>query len=85
MHLHDPTDPQSVLDLLTLRRDVMFLEYDMAVRSSMADTFLATGNIQAYKVRLHLSYNLGLSSHLLLSWLALSIDYTCILLRSYMY
>ncbi|GFS24937.1 coiled-coil domain-containing protein 162-like, partial [Elysia marginata] len=49
IHLHDPTDPQSVLDLLTLRRDVMFLEYDMAVRSSMADTFLATGNIQAYK------------------------------------
>ena len=55
MHLHDPMDPQSVLDLLTLRRDVMFLEYDMAVRSSMADTFLATGNIQAYKVKLYLS------------------------------
>lgn len=49
-NLPDPTDPQSVVDLLTLRRDVMFLEFDTAVRNSMADTFLSTGNLQAFKV-----------------------------------
>jgi len=43
-------DPQSVSQLLSLRRDVLFLEFDVAVRHSVRDTFLATGNIPAYKV-----------------------------------
>jgi len=45
------TDPQSVGQLLTLRRDVLFLEFDVAVRHSVCNTFLSTGNISAYKVR----------------------------------
>jgi len=44
------TDPQSVGQLLALRRDVLFLEFDVAVRHSVRDTFLATGNVPAYKV-----------------------------------
>ncbi|XP_012939634.1 uncharacterized protein LOC101845475 [Aplysia californica] len=48
-NLPEPTDPQLVLDLLNLRRDVMFLEFDTAVRTCMADTFLSTGNMQAYE------------------------------------
>lgn len=44
------TDPQSVAEFLSLRRDVMFLEFDTAVRHSMSDTFLSTGNLQAFKV-----------------------------------
>ena len=45
-----PTSPRMVADFMALRRDVMFLEFDTAVRHSMADTFLSTGNVQAYKV-----------------------------------
>jgi len=48
-------DPQSVSQLLSLRRDVLFLEFDVAVRHSVRDTFLATGNIPAYKVLLSLT------------------------------
>lgn len=44
------TEPQTVAEFMRLRRDVMFLEFDTAVRHCMADTFLSTGNIQAYKV-----------------------------------
>ncbi|XP_053377209.1 uncharacterized protein LOC123529723 isoform X3 [Mercenaria mercenaria] len=44
-----PTDPAKVSEFMNLRRDVMFLEFDTAVRHCMADTFLSTGNIQAYK------------------------------------
>lgn len=49
-HLPVKTDPQSVGQLLALRRDVLFLEFDIAVRHSVRDTFLATGNVPAYKV-----------------------------------
>lgn len=48
-NLMHPTDPREVSQFMTLRRDVMFLEFDTAVRHCMADTFLSTGNIQAYK------------------------------------
>ncbi|KAL8592207.1 hypothetical protein ACOMHN_030882 [Nucella lapillus] len=47
--LADPTDPGLVQDLLWLRRDVLFLEFDTAVRHCMTDTFLSTGNLQAFK------------------------------------
>ena len=49
-NLPHSTEPRSVAEFMTLRRDVMFLEFDTAVRHCMADTFLSTGNIQAYKV-----------------------------------
>jgi len=51
------TDPQSVGQLLTLRRDVLFLEFDVAVRHSVRETFLATGNVSAYKVHYHQTNN----------------------------
>jgi len=44
------TDPQSVGQLLALRRDLLFLEFDVAIRHSVSDTFLATGNVSAFKV-----------------------------------
>ena len=52
------TDPQSVGQLLALRRDVLFLEFDVAVRHSVRDTFLATGNVPAYKVYFIVSFAL---------------------------
>ncbi|KAL5014657.1 hypothetical protein ScPMuIL_008927 [Solemya velum] len=47
--LPNPQDPKAVSDLLTLRKDVMFLEFDTAVRHCMRDTFLSTGNTVAFK------------------------------------
>jgi len=44
------TDAESVGQLLSMRRDVLFLEFDVTVRHSVRDTFLARGNIPAYKV-----------------------------------
>ena len=38
---------------IQLRRDVMYLTMDTAVRHSMRDTFLASGNSHAYQVRMH--------------------------------
>jgi hypothetical protein len=49
-NLPHSTDPHQVSEFMALRRDVMFLELDTAVRHCMADTFLSTGNVQAYKV-----------------------------------
>ena len=51
-HLDISSDPAQVCQLLMLRRDVMFLEYDTAVRHAMRDTFLATKNTAAYNVSL---------------------------------
>ncbi|XP_048257717.1 uncharacterized protein LOC124151794 isoform X2 [Haliotis rufescens] len=48
-NLPDPTNPGTVVEFLTLRRDVMFLEFDTAVRHYMADTFLSTGNQQGFQ------------------------------------
>ncbi|KAK6176827.1 hypothetical protein SNE40_015054 [Patella caerulea] len=47
-NLPTPSDPQAVAEFLALRRDVMFLEFDTAVRHSMVDTFISTGNIPAF-------------------------------------
>lgn len=47
--LSNPTDPVIVGEFLTLRRDVMFLEFDTAIRHCMINTFLSTGNITAMK------------------------------------
>ncbi|XP_076118208.1 uncharacterized protein LOC143085614 isoform X2 [Mytilus galloprovincialis] len=47
--LSGPTDPVTVGEFLSLRRDVMFLELDTAIRHCMINTFLSTGNITAMK------------------------------------
>ncbi|XP_022108314.1 uncharacterized protein LOC110988792 isoform X2 [Acanthaster planci] len=47
-HLDNPTDPQEVADFLSLRRDVLFLEYDATMRHSLRETFLSMGNHLAY-------------------------------------
>ena len=49
-NLKDRTRPDKVGSFLVLRRDVMFLEFDAAVRHCMRETFLATSNVPAYKV-----------------------------------
>lgn len=45
--LPNPTDPAAVSRFLVLRRDVMFLTVDTAIRHSMRDTFLSSGNTAA--------------------------------------
>ncbi|XP_078341998.1 uncharacterized protein LOC111108050 isoform X2 [Crassostrea virginica] len=47
-NLPHPTDPRTIADFLCMRRDVMFLEFDTAVRHCMMDTFLSTGNAQSF-------------------------------------
>ncbi|XP_061178732.1 uncharacterized protein LOC133187394 [Saccostrea echinata] len=47
-NLPHPTDPRTIADFLAMRRDVMFLEFDTAVRHCMMDTFLSTGNVQSF-------------------------------------
>ncbi|XP_072026117.1 uncharacterized protein [Amphiura filiformis] len=47
--LENPTDPHQVADYLTLRRDVLFLEFDTSMRHSLCDTLLSTGNIPGYR------------------------------------
>jgi hypothetical protein len=54
--LDKKTSPEAVAKFLSLRRDVMFLEFDAAVRHSMRDTFLATNNKRAYDVSFILSF-----------------------------
>ena len=49
-NLPHPTDPRTIADFLYMRRDVMFLEFDKAVRHCMMDTFLSTGNAQSFHV-----------------------------------
>lgn len=49
-NLPHPTDPRTIADFLAMRRDVMFLEFDTAVRHCMMDTFLSTGNAQSFHV-----------------------------------
>ena len=49
-NLINPLDPGTVAKFLQLRRDVMFLTMDTAVRHSMRDTFLASNNSHAYQV-----------------------------------
>nr|XP_040139111.1 uncharacterized protein LOC101969599 isoform X5 [Ictidomys tridecemlineatus] len=46
--LKSPQDPTQVAQALLLRRDVMFLQFDAAVRH-LIRTFLAAGNIPAYQ------------------------------------
>ncbi|MBN3311102.1 CC162 protein, partial [Amia calva] len=47
--LCDPTSPLEVGRLLHLRRDVMFLQFDAAVRHLIREAFLSAGNTAAYQ------------------------------------
>lgn len=64
-NLPHPTDPRTVADFLAMRRDVMFLEFDTAVRHCMMDTFLSTGNVQSFHVSTHLPPN-GVHAHMVI-------------------
>ncbi|XP_068933437.1 uncharacterized protein [Petaurus breviceps papuanus] len=47
--LQNPQDPNQVAQLLMIRREVMFLQFDAAVRHLIRGTFLLAGNISAYQ------------------------------------
>ncbi|TPP55846.1 Coiled-coil domain-containing protein [Fasciola gigantica] len=48
--LPDPAEPEQVISLLCQRRDCMFLQFDVCLRSVLGETFLAAGNQEAYQV-----------------------------------
>ncbi|XP_053138734.1 coiled-coil domain-containing protein 162-like [Hemicordylus capensis] len=47
--LQNPSDPNKVAQILNMHREVMFLQFDAAVRHSMRETFLSSGNVFAYQ------------------------------------
>ncbi|THD24003.1 Transmembrane protein [Fasciola hepatica] len=47
--LPDPAEPEQVISLLCQRRDCMFLQFDVCLRSVLGETFLAAGNQEAYQ------------------------------------
>ncbi|XP_033619330.1 LOW QUALITY PROTEIN: uncharacterized protein Ccdc162p [Fukomys damarensis] len=47
--LQDPRDPAQVAQALLLRREVLFLQFDGAVRHLVRKRFLAAGNVPAYQ------------------------------------
>ncbi|GAB1600133.1 hypothetical protein Ahia01_000290800, partial [Argonauta hians] len=46
--LPSPSNPYQVIDFLEARRDIVYLEFDIAVRSTIRETFLLSGNKAAY-------------------------------------
>ncbi|XP_006840054.1 PREDICTED: coiled-coil domain-containing protein 162-like [Chrysochloris asiatica] len=48
-NLQSPQDPNQVAQALLLRKEVMFLQFDAAVRHLIRTTFLAAGNVSAYQ------------------------------------
>uniref|UniRef100_A0A8C8S497 Coiled-coil domain-containing protein 162 n=1 Tax=Pelusios castaneus TaxID=367368 RepID=A0A8C8S497_9SAUR len=47
--LQDPLDPNKVAQLLIMRREVMFLQFDATVRHLLREVYLSSGNILAYQ------------------------------------
>ncbi|OXB67983.1 hypothetical protein ASZ78_006619, partial [Callipepla squamata] len=47
--LQNPQDPSEVAQLLAAHRDVMFLQFDAAIRHRLRETFLSSGNVSAYQ------------------------------------
>ncbi|KAJ8399407.1 hypothetical protein AAFF_G00411190 [Aldrovandia affinis] len=47
--LEDPSSPMAVGHLLQLRREVLFLQFDAAVRQRIRETFLSSGDCTAYQ------------------------------------
>ncbi|XP_071476027.1 uncharacterized protein [Diadema antillarum] len=48
-NMDDPLNPEQVADFLSLRRDVLFLEFDSSVRYTLRDTLLSTKNVGGYR------------------------------------
>ncbi|XP_051881404.1 coiled-coil domain-containing protein 162-like [Pristis pectinata] len=48
-NLENPRDPATVAKFLVLKRDVMFLQFDAAVRHSVREVFLSAGNVAAFE------------------------------------
>ncbi|CAH8579079.1 unnamed protein product [Schistosoma curassoni] len=46
--LPNSADPEQIIQLLTLRRETMFLKFDLCIRNILGETFLAAGNEDAY-------------------------------------
>uniref|UniRef100_A0A2K5QI97 Coiled-coil domain-containing protein 162-like n=1 Tax=Cebus imitator TaxID=2715852 RepID=A0A2K5QI97_CEBIM len=61
--LQKPQDPTRVAQALLLRTEVMFLQFDAAVRHRIRGTFLAAGNVPAYQSVTDNMYH-GLPFHL---------------------
>ncbi|XP_029452705.1 uncharacterized protein LOC115088588 [Rhinatrema bivittatum] len=47
--LPNPQDPKRVAELLLLRREVMILQFDVAVRHLIRNAFLSAGNVTGYQ------------------------------------
>ncbi|XP_035420740.2 coiled-coil domain-containing protein 162-like [Cygnus atratus] len=47
--LQNPLDPSEVAQLLAAHREVMFLQFDAAIRHRLRETFLSSGNVSAYQ------------------------------------
>ncbi|NXC44706.1 CC162 protein, partial [Penelope pileata] len=47
--LQNPQDPSEVAHLLAAHREVMFLQFEAAIRHRLRETFLSSGNVSAYQ------------------------------------
>ncbi|XP_054675028.1 uncharacterized protein LOC129203961 isoform X2 [Grus americana] len=47
--LQNPLDPSNVAQLLAAHREVMFLQFDAAIRHRLREIFLSLGNVSAYQ------------------------------------
>uniref|UniRef100_A0A8B9QKK4 Coiled-coil domain-containing protein 162 n=1 Tax=Apteryx owenii TaxID=8824 RepID=A0A8B9QKK4_APTOW len=47
--LQNPLDTSEVAQLLAVHREVMFLQFDAAIRHRLRETFLSSGNVSAYQ------------------------------------
>ncbi|KAK1190270.1 CC162 protein, partial [Pygoscelis papua] len=47
--LQNPLDPSEVAQLLAVHREVIFLQFDAAIRHRLQETFLSSGNVSAYQ------------------------------------
>uniref|UniRef100_A0A8C8BHK6 Coiled-coil domain-containing protein 162 n=1 Tax=Otus sunia TaxID=257818 RepID=A0A8C8BHK6_9STRI len=47
--LQNPQDPSEVAQLLAIHREVIFLQFDAAIRHRLRETFLSSGNVSAYQ------------------------------------
>ncbi|NXX75937.1 CC162 protein, partial [Urocolius indicus] len=48
-NLQNPLDPREVAQLLAIHREVIFLQFDAAIRHRLRETFLSLGNVSAYQ------------------------------------
>ncbi|KAM6365997.1 uncharacterized protein FN964_002404 [Alca torda] len=47
--LHNPLDPSEVAQLLAAHREMIFLQFDAAIRHRLRERFLTSGNVSAYQ------------------------------------